>query len=133
MQATFRQFLTRVDGNESDYLLFESGEARLLFWRFRGSTILEIDLIPQAQATDYQIMIHIFSDSSGYHSFFESALFKYLIRNLVFGVVDKISRSAAELSDTTGLVQPLREDFVQTVRRQLNAETVLPARSYPPD
>ena len=63
LQATFKRFKTRTTDGAGDYLLFESGSARLLFWQLNGATIVGLHLEPGERATRYNIKIHIFTDS----------------------------------------------------------------------
>jgi hypothetical protein len=111
LQATFKRFKTRTADGAGDYLLFESGSAKLLFWQLNGNTIVDLHLEPRKRATRYNIKIHIFTDSPGFHSFFESGLFRYLARTMVQGIIGDMVEAANKLAESRDALPTLSPDF----------------------
>jgi hypothetical protein len=116
MQATFKRFQTPTADRASDYLLFESGTARLLFWQLNGNTIVDFHLEPRERATRYSIKIHIFTDSPGFHSFFESGLFRYLARAIVQGIIGDMVEAANKLAESKDAFPVLSPTFIEEFR-----------------
>ena len=119
MQATFKRFQTPTADRASDYLLFESGTARLLFWQLNGNTVVDFHLEPRERATRYSIKIHIFTDSPGFHSFFESGLFRYLARMMVQGIIGDMVESANKLAESRDTLPALSPVFVKNLQLQM--------------
>jgi hypothetical protein len=113
LRATFKRFNTRRAG---DYLLFESGTARLLFWQLNGNTIVDFHLEPRERATRYIIKLHIFTDSPGFHSFFESGLFRYLARTMVQEIIGDMVEAANKLAESRDTLPAMSPDFIRNLR-----------------
>lgn len=119
MQANFKRFQTRTSGGISDYLLFESGKTRLLLWQLTGKTVISIHLESQGQTTRYNIRIHIFTDSPGFHSFFESGLFRYLARTIVRGIIEDMTGAANKLAESKDTLPTLSPGFAEGLRSRV--------------
>ena len=116
MQATFRQFQKLKIGGASDYLLFESGEASLLFWRFKGSAIIEFSLAPRGLKSHYDITVHIFTHSQGFHSFFESGLFRYIVGFMARGIIGDMTGAAKKLAASKDEFPTQSPAFIEDLR-----------------
>lgn len=103
----------------SNYLMFENGEAKLMFWRFAGKSIVELNLKEFAQQTKYDLKIHIFTNSRTFHFFFESALFRHLMTSMLKRVLRDIVSATQQLVDTNGVFPTINPDFVDDLHRHL--------------
>lgn len=103
----------------NNYLLFENGHAKLMFWRFTGKSIVELNLIKHGDQTTYKVKIHLFSSSQMYHAFFESALFAYLMRSMFKKIVGDIVDAARHLAESSDIPACLDPDFTAALLRQL--------------
>lgn len=120
MSATFSRFRTLVSNGTSRYLLFESGEAKFLFWHFKGSAIIELDLMASGDETDYAARMHIFTDLKRYRSFFRSGIFRYVIKSVVTRIIGNLVSAANSLIDSNENVASLSMEFVRTLRSTSN-------------
>ena len=100
MRATVHIIDKRETIPASNYLLFEDGEAKLLFWRFNGRSLIELNLDQFGQDTKYDINIHIFTSSRAFHFFFESALFKYLIKSMFKRILGDMVDATEQLANS---------------------------------
>ena len=103
----------------SSYLLFEDGNAKLLFWRFNGKSIIEINLHEFGEATQYDIKIHVFTSSRAFHFFFESALFKYLIKSMFNRILGDMVGATKQLIDSNDDFPTSNPDFVEDLLDRL--------------
>lgn len=114
---SMRAIVDIVDKREttpaSNYLLFEDGEAKLLFWRFNGKTIIEINLDEFGQDTKYDIKVHIFTSSRAFHFFFESALFGYLIKSLFNRILGDIVDATQKLTKSHDVFPTGNPSFIE--------------------
>ena len=119
MQATV-DVIDRFESKASNnYLLFENGQAKLMFWRFAGKSLVDLSLIGHGEQTMYKVKIHLFSNSRVYHAFFESAVFSYLMRSLLRKIVGNLVAAARFLADSSEPPDALDADFVAELRRLL--------------
>ena len=97
----------------SSYLLFEDGEARLLFWRLIGKAIIELNLDEFGKDTKYEIKVHIFTSSRAFHFFFESALFRYLIKSMFNRILDHIVDATQQLIKSKDVFPTNNPGFIE--------------------
>ncbi|MDJ0956439.1 MAG: hypothetical protein QNI91_06270 [Arenicellales bacterium] len=97
----------------SSYLLFEDGNAKLLFWRFDGKSIIEINLYEFGEDTQYDIKIHVFTSSRAFHFFFKSALFKYLIKSMFNRILGDMVDATKQLIDSNDDFPTNNPNFVE--------------------
>ena len=104
-----------IDRTESvssnNYLLFENGQAKWMFWRFTGKSIVELNLIEQDNQTKYEVKIHLFSNSGVFHAFFESPLFAYLMRAVFKKIVGDIVDATLMFREIKAVPPTLDSDF----------------------
>ena len=103
----------------SNYLLLEEGEANLLFWRFNGKSIIELNLDSAGQGTKYDIKIHIFTTSRAFHFFFESALFRYLIKSMFNRILSDIVDATQQLVDSNDIFPTDNPNFIEDLISRL--------------
>jgi hypothetical protein len=116
MSAIFTRFETLESGNASHHLLFESGEAKFLLWRFKGSAIIDLKLVPSGDETDYVARLHLFTDSKRYDAFFNSGIFKLIVRSVVRRVIGDLISAANSLIESGGEISALSPSFVRSMR-----------------
>ena len=74
----------RIDTNDSHYNYFQSGQARLLFWRLWGNTIVGIHLKHKSMSRSvFQMQIRVFTRSRVLYGILKSRLFQHLTRSMV--------------------------------------------------
>lgn len=119
MQATV-DILDRSESVVSNnYLFFENGRAKLMFWRFTGRSIVEINLMKHQEQTAYKVTIHLFSSSGVFHAFFESPLFAYLMRSIFKKIMGDIVDSARQLAAANDTPTSLDPVFAAGLLRRL--------------
>lgn len=116
MSAVFHQFDTEYTENTSQYLMFETGDAKFLFWRFKGSAIVELGLVETDAETEFLAALHIFTDSKRYHALFESGLFRYIVRRVVTRIINDIDAAANSLVESGHEASSLTPAFVSGLR-----------------
>lgn len=117
--ATFYSLDSRITDHDSNYLMFESGSAKLLFWKFKGNTIVELDYAETGEATRYLVRVYIFTDSKAYRSFFDSALFRYLLGSMFRQILRNIVSAVNQLTDSHPLPQFDNPSFVDELLQRL--------------
>jgi len=118
MSATFERFETRFLADTSSYMMFESGMAKFLFWRFKGNAIIDFDLMDMNEDTGYVLKLHLFTDSRGYHAIFNSKLFGYLMISIVRRIIGDAVSAANRLANSDGEFASMPSAFVRKLRSQ---------------
>lgn len=103
----------------ANYVLFEDGEAKLMFWRFSGKSIIELNLNTFGRNTKYDIKVHIFTSSRTFHFFFESALFRYLIKSLFNRILGDMVSATQQLVDSNDAFPTDNPNFVEDLLSRL--------------
>ena len=100
--------------------MFENGEAKFLFWRFKGSAVVELGLVESGVETDFQASLHIFTDSKRFHSFFQSGIFRYIVKSVVLRIIGDIADAANSLIESEKDFSTLNPSFVSRLRSSVN-------------
>ena len=112
-----------IDKTESvssnNYLLFENGQAKWVFWRFTGKSIFELTLREENDQTRYEAKIHLFTQSGVFHAFFESPLFAYLVRAMFKKIVGDIVDAAHKFNQAETAPAQLDPVFTAQLLRRL--------------
>lgn len=116
MSAVFHQFETEYTESSSHYMMFETGDAKFLFWRFKGSAIVELVLVESGTETEFVAALHIFTDSKRYHALFESGLFRYIVKRVVTRIIKDIDAAANSLVASGHETSSLTPAFVSGLR-----------------
>lgn len=116
MSAIFERFETRFLPGTSSYLMFESGTAKILFWRFKGDAIIDFDLVDMNDDAGYVLKLHLFTDSKGYHAIFDSKLFEYLMISMVRRIIGDAVSAANRLANSDGEFASMPPAFVGKLR-----------------
>lgn len=119
MQADFSYIDRRDTASGSNHLLFESGKSKLLLWKFAGSALLELGLEQAEGATKYNMNIHIFSDSRGFHLFFKSALFKGLMQSMFKRILNNIVSAVRQFEVSHEVFPTENPDFARILAERL--------------
>ena len=98
-EAMFNFIEQSAGVEESNYLMVESGHAKILLWRFSGVGIVELSLRNSDTGSAYAAKVHIFTNSHAFHSFFESALFKYLIGSMLDRILGDIVSAVQQFAE----------------------------------
>jgi len=116
MSAVFTRFRTLYPDRTSRYLMFENGEAKFLFWHFKGSAVVELGLVESEEETEFQASLHIFTDSKRFHSFFQSGIFRYIVKSVVLRIIGDMADAANHLIESDREFSTLDPSFVSRLR-----------------
>ena len=98
-EAMFNYIDQSVEFDESNYLMVESGSAKILLWRLSGNGIIELALHNNETGSAYKAKVYIFTNSHAFHTFFESALFRYLIGSMLDQILENIVSAVQQFTD----------------------------------
>lgn len=121
MQATVDIIDRPGPGDDNNYLLFENGHAKIMFWRFSGKSVVELALTEKGDQSAYKINIYLFSSSRVFHAFFESALFSYLMRSMFKKIVGDVVDATRQFTKAKATA-PLDPVFAAGLRQHLGIE-----------
>lgn len=119
MEAMFNYIDQSLGFDESNYLMSESGRAKVFLWHFSGNGIIELALRRTETGSAYTAYVHIFTDSRAFHAFFESALFTHLVGSLLDRILGDVVSAVQQFTEAAEDFSAAHAEFSAGLAEQL--------------
>lgn len=118
--ARFTFLLSREGLRESEHMFFESGFAKVLFWRVWGNSFIDYSLSGiDASTSRYDIDVYVFTGSRLLRTVLNTGLFRYFAQSMFDGILDDIESAVGEFAADPNPGESLPPYFVTGLKNRL--------------
>lgn len=118
--ARFTYLATRPHPDASEHIFFESGFAKVLFWRVWGNSFIHYHLREIDEASSrYDIEVHVFTDSRLLRSVLSSSPFRYFATSMFDGILGDIEAAVQAFATDSNPGDTLPPYFVMGLKKRL--------------
>lgn len=122
--ASFTYLFSRPSTDTSEHMFFESGFAKVLFWKIWGNSFIHYRLRQDGESTSrYDIKVHVFTDSRLLRLVLKSGPFRYYSRSMFKGVLNDIESAVRGFDADSNRGETLPEYYVAGLKSRLQANT----------
>jgi len=125
--ARFTFLRSREGPHDSEHMFFESGFAKVLFWRVWGNSFIDYRLSGTGASTSrYDIDVHVFTGSRLLRTVLNTGLFRYFAQSMFDGILDDIESAVGEFSADSNPGESLPPYFVMGLKNRLQPAPGVP-------
>lgn len=121
--ARFTYVYSRQLSAGSEHMFFESGQAKVVFWRIWGNSFVRYQLRRQGvDASRYDIDVYVFTQSRLLKTVLGTALFKYFADRMFTGILDDIVTAVRRFEEDSDPGEHLPPYFVEGLKNALGRD-----------
>lgn len=118
--AGFTYLYSYISQGNSEHMFFESGHARVLFWRVWGNSIVQYKLYKNDNGTSrYEVKVYVFTESRLLKTILNSRLFLIFSRRMFEDILKDIESATKHFAATPDSNDYLPTDFVADLKIKL--------------
>lgn len=119
--ASFTYLRSGTSPELSEYLFFEDGRAKVLFWTVWGNSFIHYDLERAGGGSSrYDIRIHVFTQSRLLRAILKSGLFRHFARSMFKDILKDVETAVHEFAEDDSAEETLPPYFVLGLKDALN-------------
>lgn len=122
--ARFTYLYSRSLATGSEHMFFESGQAKVVFWRIWGNSFVRYQLHRRdAESSRYKIDVYVFTQSRLLKAVLGSTLFKYFADRMFTGILDDIVTAVRRFEEDPDPGEHLPPYFIEGLNKALGQDS----------